>query len=147
MNVGDIQLNEQPVITRADIYAIEKRMLQMPQVEIPVRHYFSRNVCAREITIPKGTRLIGRVHKYENLNILSKGEMSVSTENGFERIKAPFTVVSPPGTKRIAIAHEDCVWTTILGTALTDPEAIELEFTAVDEQEYLQFRQQLIVEA
>lgn len=129
------------VITRADIEAIESRMKEMPQVEIPVRHDFSPGICARTIFIPKGTRLTGRVHKFENMNILSHGEMSVSTERGFERVKAPHLVVSPPGTKRIAIAHEDCVWTTILATEMTDPALIEAHFTCASEREYIEFRQ------
>ena len=114
-------------------------MLAMPQVTIPVVDRFSKGIYAREITIPAGTCLTGRVHKYENLNILSKGDMSVMTETGVVRVQAPFTVVSPPGTKRIAYAHTECVWTTIHGTNETDVDKIELEFTAADETEYLSF--------
>lgn len=131
-------------ITIADVEAMEQTMLAMPQVEIKARHYFSHGVCAREITIPAGTRLTGRIHKYENLNVLTRGEMSVLTEKGFERVSAGFTVVSPPGTKRIALTHTECVWTTFLGTKSRDIEAIEAEFTAANEQEYLTFAQQQI---
>lgn len=108
-------------------------------VEIPVRHYFSNGVYAREITIPKGTVLTGKIHKYANLNIMSKGEMSVLTEDGVVRVKAPFTIVSPPGTKRIAYAHEETVWTTIHGTEETSLERIEAHFIAQNEDEYLEF--------
>jgi hypothetical protein len=134
------------LVTMADIEAIEARMKEMPQAEILVQHHYSPGVYARTIFIPKGTRLTGRVHKYENMNILSHGEMSVSTENGFERIKSPRMIVSPPGTKRIAIAHEDCVWTTILHTHLQDPQQIEAHFTCASEQEYLEFHQALLTQ-
>lgn len=125
--------------TREKIAAFEELMRQMPQVEIPVFHYFSYGVYAREIHIPAGTILTGEIHKFENLNILSKGEMSVMTENGLVRVSAPFTIVSPPGTKRIAEAHTDCVWTTIHGTFERDIEKIERKFIAKSEQAYLEF--------
>jgi hypothetical protein len=78
------------------------------------------------------------------LNILSGGEISVSTQDGIMRVSAPFTVVSPPGTKRIAYAHTDCTWTTILATEETDPEKIEAHFTVATEKEFLEFSQALI---
>jgi len=111
--------------------ALETSINELPAVEIPVTHHFSKNVYAREIFIPKGTVLTGKIHKYANLNIMSQGEMSVLMEDGtVQRIKAPFTVVSPPGTRRVAYAHENTVWTTIHGTDETDVDAIETQFVA-----------------
>ena len=123
---------------------IEAIMAEKPQVDIPVRHYFANGVYAREITIPAGVLLTGRIHKYENLNILSEGEISVLTENGMERFKAPAVIVSPPGTKRIALAHTRCVWTTILGTRETDPEKIEQQFTVATSRHFDEFQRQLM---
>lgn len=127
----------------AKVLEIERAMKAMPQIEIPVRHYFSHGVYAREICIPKGTCATGKVHKFANLNILSQGELSVSTVNGVQRVKAPFTMVAPAGSKRIFFAHEDCVWTTILGTGETDPEVIETNFTADSHEDYLRFTAQI----
>jgi hypothetical protein len=123
---------------------LEEEILKYPQTEIPLRHYFSHGVYAREIFIPKGTLLTGKIHKYEHLNIMSQGELSVLTQDGVVRVKAPFTVISPPGTKRIAYAHEDTVWTTIHATNETDVEKIEAYFIANTEQEYLTFQQGLL---
>jgi hypothetical protein len=131
-----------PFISRANIEAIEARMKTMPQVHIPVSHDFSPGYYMRTIRIPAGTRLTGRIHLYENLNVLSEGEMSVLTEGAFKRVNAPFVVMSPPGTKRIAIAHTDCVWTTVLATPLTDPDRIEAEMTCETEQQYLAWREE-----
>jgi hypothetical protein len=133
---------------RDKVFAIEDKMRQMPQVNIPIKHYFSPGVYAREITIPAGTILTGRIHKYTQLNILSGGEISVLTEDGIVRVKAPYTVISPPGTKRIAIAHTDCTWTTILHTDETDPDKIEELFTVETDKEYLDFlNEQKLLEA
>lgn len=107
---------------------LEARTLAEEQIEIPIKHHFSKGVYAREIFIPKGSFIVGKIHKFENLNILSQGDMSIISIEGCARIKAPFTIVSPPGVKRAAYAHEDCIWTTIHGTNETDVDKIEDEF-------------------
>lgn len=131
---------------RQKVELLETEMRRHEQIEIPVRHYFSPGVYAREITIPAGTLLTGRIHKYAQLNILSGGEISVMTDDGMKHVEAPFTVVSPPGTKRIAYAHTECTWTTILATEEKDPDVIEAAFTVATEREFLEFveAQQLI---
>ncbi len=131
---------------REKIYAIEDVLRKVPQVECPVTHHFSKGIYAREMFIPKGTILTGKIHKHQNLNIMSKGELTVLTEDGMKRVRAPFTIVSPPGTKRIAYAHEDTVWTTIHATEETDLEKIEAFFVAQDEAEYLEFFKALQIE-
>ena len=122
---------------------LEAEMLKHEQLELPVKHHFAPNVYARELFIPKGTLLTGKIHKYAQLNILSQGDISVLTDNGVKRVQTPFAVVSPAGTKRIAYAHEDCVWTTILGTDEKDPDKIEQQFTVKTEAEYLEFCEEI----
>lgn len=121
------------------VSAFEDEMRKQPQVEMRLEHYFAPGIYARELHIPAGVLLTGKIHKYAQLNILSKGRIRVLTENGVVDVEAPFTVVSPAGTKRIALAITDCVWTTILHTNETDPVVIEKQFIASSEQEYLEF--------
>lgn len=121
------------------IFIAEKAMKQMDQIELKVEHDFSWGVYARTLYIPKGVILVGEIHKYENLNILVKGKIEVSVNERMEIIEAPFKVVSPPGTKRIAMALEDCIWMTIHGTHERNLEIIEDYFIAHNEEEYLSF--------
>lgn len=111
--------------TREKIMELESAMRQYDQLEIPVTHHFSEGLYAREILIPAGTILTGKVHKTEHLNIVSKGDITVWTEDGMKRVQAPFTMVSRPGTKRVGYAHEDTVWTTIHATNERDLVALE----------------------
>jgi quercetin dioxygenase-like cupin family protein len=127
----------------AEVEAYEIQLKQFEQIDLPVKHYFSKGVYARELFIPKGAILTGHIHKYENLNIMSKGDMSILTENGVIRVQAPYTIVSPPGTKRLARAHEDTIWTTIHGTEETDLEVIEEKFIAHSNAEYIAFCKQI----
>jgi len=127
---------------RQKILGMEAFMLEQEQVEIPVTHHFSKGIYAREITAPAGVIMTGMVHKHEHLNIMSKGEVSVLTEDGIKRFKAPCTFVSQPGTKRIGYVHEEMVWTTIHATNETDLEKLETElvtlsFEDVDMERFL----------
>jgi hypothetical protein len=116
---------------REKLAVIESAMMESAQkIEIKVTHYFSNGVYAREIFIPKGSIVMGKIHKFQNLNIMSKGKGKIISIDGAKEIEAPYAVVSSPGVKRFYHALEDTVWTTILGTEKKDPEQIEEEFIA-----------------
>lgn len=125
----DIQ-SKDPLEIRSRIDELEAKMLESPQVPIEPIHHFAQGVYAREILIPRGTLLTGKIHKTEHLNIISLGDISVLTEDGWKRIKAPFTMVSRPGTKRVGYAHADTVWTTIHASGETNLEKLETELIA-----------------
>lgn len=124
-------------ISRDKIIALENEIRKCPQTDIPVVHHFSDGIYAREITIPQFCVLTGKVHKTVHLNIVSKGDITVWTEEGMKRIKAPCTIVSKPGTKRVGYAHEETVWTTIHGTDETDLIKLEEDLVESDSIEYI----------
>jgi hypothetical protein len=96
-----------------------------------VQHVFTRGVYSRTMFIPKGSVIVGKIHKYEHLNFISLGRVTVLTEfDGLQEISAPYTTVSKAGTKRLLYAHEDTIWTTIHATEETDLEKIEQEHIA-----------------
>lgn len=109
------------------ILRLEREMRGMPQAEFKTHHHFSNGVYTRTIEIPKGSLLTGKMHATDHLNIISKGDISVLTENGVERIKAPAIVPARARMKRVGYAHEDTVWTTIHGTHETDLARLEAE--------------------
>lgn len=136
---NELQLSEK--ISRDNVITWEKLARDNPHAHIDLRveHHFSFGVYSRTVYIPKGVILTGHIHKFENLNILSKGIMKVSIDDKFEIVEAPFIVVSQPNTKRIAEALSDCVWTTIHGTHEKDLSIIEQTFIAHTKEEYLEF--------
>jgi hypothetical protein len=125
------------IAMRDKLYRLEAEIGAMPQLDIPVRHYFAPGVYVREVTIPAGAVLTGKIHKFAHLCVVSKGDISVLTENGVKRIRAPFTMLSPPGTKRAGYAHEETVFSTIHPTDETDLQTIEAHFIAKDRDDYL----------
>lgn len=99
---------------------IKNGQIQSTLEDCIVRHYFSPvdekyGCCtyAREMFIPKDTLIIGKIHKHQHLNIISKGKVIVYTEFGEKHLEAPITFVSEIGLKRSVYAVEDTLWTTI----------------------------------
>ena len=138
---------EQALALRPQIERLEHAIKEfLPGVECPVRHHFAKGVYGREMFIPAGTVLTGKIHKHTNLNIMTQGDMSVLVDGVIKRVRAPFTVVSPPGTKRAAYAHTDTVWMTIHGTNETDVDKIENECIAATYEEYLEYCEQVKLE-
>jgi len=129
-----------PGDTVEKLFAIEAVFKQMPQVEIPTRHCFGNKVYVREMTAPKGSIIIGKMHKYAQVNIVVKGDISVLTEDGWKRLKAGDMFESPAGIKRAGFTHEETVWTTICGTEETDIDKAEDELTIGSYQEFLEYK-------
>lgn len=94
------------------------------------RHYFAPGSYAREIELPEGSVVVGKIHKHAHVNVISKGKVRVATPDGITEMSAPITFISSPGTKRVVIALEDTVWTTVHVTEETDLDKIETELIA-----------------
>lgn len=98
---------------RDSIMAVQQELAQLPQIDCPLKHHFAPGQYAREIVLPTGSLVIGKIHLHAHVNVISKGRVSVITEDGRKDLQAPCTFVSMPGTKRAVYTHEECVWTTI----------------------------------
>lgn len=102
----------------------------------PVRHHFAPHCYAREMFLPAGICVVGKIHKHAHVNTISQGRVSVLTEQeGVQTLHAPLTFVSSPGTKRVVWVHEDTVWTTVHVTEETDLAKIEAEIIATSFEE------------
>lgn len=117
-----------PAEMRASIVALEQAMLKSEhQIELKTTHHFAPGIYMREIFIPKGTTLTGKIHKTEHLNILSQGRLIVYTENGMKELTASTVVKSMPGIKRVGHALEDSVWITVHPNIENEQDVQKLE--------------------
>ena len=118
------------LVAREQIFKLEDAIRLLPQFEPVVVHNFAPGVYAREIHIPAGVVLTGKIHRTEHLNIISAGKVEVYNKGETKTMQAPFTFVSPAGTKRAIYAVENTVWTTIHVTDETDLDLLEAEIIA-----------------
>lgn len=95
------------------------------QTEMRVEHEFVDGMYIRRLHIPKGTLLVGKIHKQACVNVVEKGDIAILTETGAKRVKAGFVVASPAGIQKLGYANEDTVFINVFRTDETDIEKIE----------------------
>ena len=98
----------------------------------PVKHTFTDGYYMREIFSPAGQLLISKIHKREHAYFLMEGELSILTEEGVFRIKAPHQGITKPGTKRVIYTHSDVSFITVHSTNKKTVEEVEEEVIAKD---------------
>jgi hypothetical protein len=117
-----------PVIDLLEI-GLEKLDKYFPE-EAPVFHKFTPGMYIREIHIPADTIFTSATHKTQHPFVISKGVCDICNEVGeVQRLSAPHTGITMPGTRRIFMVHKDLVLTTFHATNLTDPDEWLLENT------------------
>jgi quercetin dioxygenase-like cupin family protein len=115
---------------------LENHIKELPQASFPVEHFNIPGVYVRSLFIPKGHILTGKVHNHECINIVAKGDITVSDGENEERLQAGFISVSQAGTKRAGYTHEDTVFITVHKTDLTDIVEIEDDLVSPDYESY-----------
>lgn len=127
-------------VSRGSLLQLEASCKEQPQVEIPVVDYFAGGVYGRQVTIPAGVVLVGKIHKHEQINVLLQGTIQVATEEGVVELTAPTTFISPAGVKRAGFTLTEVVWLTFHGTNKTDTEEVEKEFIAPSYEDFDKFQ-------
>lgn len=107
------------------IQKIAQAVSILPQAECPIIHHFGPGLYIREVSVKAGTLAVGHYQKFEHLNILLKGKVTIVKDGG-ERVEltAPMIFVAPPGSK-VGYVHEDMVWLNIYSTNETDVNTLE----------------------
>lgn len=116
---------------------LERRILELPPVHMPVEHAFTPGLYRRTITMPPGTLLTSRIHRTEHpyavmrgrAMVLVAGEEPVLLEAGHQGITKSMTrraLFIPPD------AGEPCVWSTY--HALSTDEERMRQNGATDEE-------------
>lgn len=124
---------------RERIMALETRLAELPQVEIPIEHHFAAGIYARTMIAPRGTMLTGKIYKVPQMIILNSGEITIRSEFFNGRIRGPHIYESPVGAKRFGFCHTDVVWTCLTSVKATNVEDAEKEVYAetYEELDYL----------
>lgn len=112
---------------------IELWMLTFPQVECALEHHFTPGLYSRQIFNPKGTFIITKTHKTEHQFVISKGKLSIWTEDdGVKTVSAPYFGITKPGTRRLIFSHEDTVFTTFHANPDNETDIAKLEEVLIE---------------
>ena len=107
----------------------------------PLKHSFSDGIYTREIFLPKDTFAIGKIHKFNHIWFLLKGSLLIATQDGVEKIVAPFKGNSKAGIKRAVYALEDSVFVNVFPNTnnLTDVNELEKAFVVETPKQFKEF--------
>lgn len=75
--------------------------------------------------MPKGTLVVGKIHKRQGLNFLMQGKVYVATEFGKQWYKAPCIIKGEANVKRIVFAEEDSIFVNVHLTGHTGEENLD----------------------
>jgi len=102
-----------------------------------LKNYFANGAYVREMSLPANTAVVGRIHKYETINILLEGEIIVVDELGNKKhLKAPHVFIAPAGNQKAAMTITPVRWLNSFACETTDPEeALDL-LTCETTEEY-----------
>lgn len=124
--------NEIRPVSVGDVFQLEEAIKTLPQVDLNqhTHHHFAPGIYTRELFIPAGTVLTGKIHRHELMNVLVSGTIRVTTDLGVMELKGPVIFNSAAGTKKAGYAVTDVIWLNIHPTESTDLVEIEKEFIA-----------------
>lgn len=114
----ELQQLDKQLSRRNLIYALEGQLKTVPGAilgDVPesLTHSFANGIYMREIALPEGTILTGKIHRHSHPSVLLEGEVMVFTEQGGQQhLKAPLTMISEAGTKRAILALSNTRWLT-----------------------------------
>ena len=95
------------------INRLEEELLPLGSIDVKTDHLIAGGVYARQVTVPAGCLAIGHAHKFDCINIVSSGSVSVVIDGVVTKVSAPGFFVSPALTRKIGYVHEDLIWTTV----------------------------------
>ncbi len=102
------------------------------QTEGSVTHNFADGQYIRQIVMPKGLLVTTKIHAKNHPFFIMKGEASIYSNDGVERIKAPFHGITEAGTKRVLYIHEECTFITVHRTDCLSIDDVVNEITVDD---------------
>lgn len=129
-----------PKKMRAAIFAFEKTLVKLPQMKFQLNHYIAGGMYARELLLPEGSIVTGKIHLKEHLCHVSCGQIIVVEEDKRYLVTGPATFMGKAGTKRVVLVLKNAVWTTFHTTTKATPKEAEFEVATNNYQYYLEHK-------
>ena len=120
-------------VPRAQIMGLEQAILESPhQIDMVQNtyHHFAEGIYLRELFIPAGVVLTGKIHTTQHLTIIARGTVRITTDFGVEEITGPAVFVSEVGAKKAMYAITDVTLMNPHPTNERDIVKIEEKFIA-----------------
>lgn len=120
---------------RDRVCRLQAELMKLPQYEPETKHYFHGGMYCREVWRQAGVLVVGKVHKKEHFYLIVSGTVSITTDEGVQRITGPKLIKSGPGTKRAVFAETDALCMTFHVVDAATVEEAERELVEPDESD------------
>lgn len=98
----------------------------LPVIEMELKHTFADGVYMREMFVPAGVLMVGKVHLTEDPFVLMTGSMNVYTpEGGVVNVSAPLSGITAAGVQKVGFVLEDSHWINYHALSEGEKAAIE----------------------
>lgn len=125
---------------RKGVSRLGKMMSKLPvhttKRDFPVKNSWGDGLYIREFSCPSGNFFVTMIHKFDHPFFLLKGDVSILSEKGFERLQAPYYGITKAGTQRVMLTHSDLVWVTVHATSEKNVSKAFKQLTARTFREY-----------
>jgi len=121
-------------VTRENILNLEAAIKSLPDLigeqealETLNDHVFAPGVYARVMTLPAGMTVVGKIHKYAHICLITHGTVKIVSEFDSGVYSAPRVWISEPGVKRTLHALSDFQMVNILPNPSDTQDLDEIE--------------------
>ena len=151
----ELEKNKKLSITKQELIDMEKTLISLANDKniiadngnivyhdkFKYKHTFADGIYVRQMTIAKDEMIIGAIHKHLHVWILLSGHITVLTNGELKEYKAPCTVLSEPGVKRIIYGNEESIFTNVHKnpTNTEDIKELEKQIVALNYKEYEEY--------
>lgn len=129
--------------SRKLIQDAENALLQLPQIKLEAKHYLCNGLYTRELWMPKGSAVTGKIHIKDHIVTIVYGDVTVRTDDDLVRYTGYQTFVGKGGSKRALLMHEDTLWLATHATDKTTVEECEATLVTNSYEEYLKLAGEL----
>lgn len=135
-------INKVETLENAMLASNDARIAKGNSDMFPLKHSFSEGVYIREMFMPQGGLVIGKLYKISHTWFLLSGELEVATDEGNEYYIGPCYVNAPEGTKRVLHAVSDVIFVNVYPNPenITDTDKLEEILTCSSYKEYEEYK-------
>lgn len=103
----------QEIISQQNVDDLTRLMLDLPQADCPVAHYFGDKIYIRQVMFPAGIFAIGHKQRFAQMNIFISGKVAMVQRDGsLKEMAAPMIFEGPPGQK-MGFILEPVTWLNV----------------------------------
>lgn len=151
----ELEKNKKLSITKQELIDIEQHLISLADGEniianngnivyhdkFKYKHIFGDGTYVRQMTIAEDEVIIGAIHKHLHVWFLLSGSITVLTEGELKEYKAPCTMLSDPGVKRVIYGNEESIFTNVHKnpTNTEDIKELEKQIVALSYEEYEEY--------